>query len=146
MVLEICKKPLYSRPFTQESFAINLTKLEESPKYFIGNVEVVLDLTSFNEVKKSNLEALFKKLKSHFKIGSYITRLVCNIFISDIWKLFRVGLLTVEQIPIDLYNLTQLLDEIGKHQLYSLLTLRNCFNLKVLIIGLEKIIQLFEFI
>ena len=43
-------------PGQEENFALNLTKLEESPKYFIGNIEVVLDLTSFDKVNKNDLE------------------------------------------------------------------------------------------
>ena len=41
------------RPFQDEHFVLNLTKLQEVPKYFVGNIEIVVDVTDYDHFRIS---------------------------------------------------------------------------------------------
>lgn len=43
------------RPFQDEHFVLNLTKLQEVPKYFVGNIEIVVDVTDYDHFRISFL-------------------------------------------------------------------------------------------
>ena len=53
------------RPFQDEHFVLNLTKLQEVPKYFVGNIEIVVDVTDYDHFRNS----FFSSNCQHFYNG-----------------------------------------------------------------------------
>ena len=48
------------RPFEDEHFVLNLTKLQEVPKYFVGNIEIVVDVTDYDHFRTSFLSPWYE--------------------------------------------------------------------------------------
>lgn len=60
------------RPFQDEHFVLNLTKLQEVPKYFVGNIEIVVDVTDYDHFRISSFQF---KLSTFLK---WVTRFLHN--------------------------------------------------------------------
>ena len=93
-------------PLEEEVFKLNMTKLMTDPRYFVGNLEIMLDVYNCScdsndaadcpcELDMDDLTTLLREVQRRFKTGSFITRLIYNNdFLSKL--LLRVGFLSVQ--------------------------------------------------
>ena len=72
-------------PMEMEVFKLNMTKLTKDPRYFVGNLEIMLDVYNCTcaandatdcpcELDMDDLASLLREVQSRFKTGSFVTR------------------------------------------------------------------------
>ena len=71
-------------PMEDETFKINMTRLMSDPRYFVGNLEIMLDVYNCScdndaadcpcELDMDDLATLLREIQRRFKTGSFITR------------------------------------------------------------------------